>query len=215
MKQPKILSYKQNLIFAAICLGVCPLASGGYVGLLWWISTSDFEKVWEGITWLIASIVTSVLLLLSLVFVLHASINLLKQHRALNQAGAARAQQVQNEMPPEEFFAAHRQTMMAVNEILLADAEQERKSEGFSYNWNFSDRDLRGNAYNAWLVALTEEQKQLFESLRGDCNFFQINLTPDTISYTFDSRRFYYVLQYSKSWETFQHLGGKWYLDRP
>jgi len=208
----KKLSYGQNLLVSAICLGLCPFAAGGYVGLLWWLNTNNAKTTWGFVTVLIVYIVAMMLCLIPLLFQIVAVYNLLQRHRAIARAKVA-STQAQTTTPPEEFFAAHRQEMMAVNELILADAALQRPPECFFYCWNSMDQALRATVYPSWPTELTAEQQEILDSL-GNGHFFNIELTPDSIKYTFDRLRpFIYVLQYSGSIDHLQHLDGKWYYN--
>jgi len=199
-------------LFSAVFSCISPFALVGFVRYVRWIQTSSFTSTWEGIAAHFAGAVLTGLFVFSMMGVVLPAISLLRRRLAMKRAKAARVQKAQDETPPEEFFAAHRQTMKAINELILADAEQERPWE-FSYSWNSPDRDLCGNAYQSWTVALTDEQKQLYEAF--NCRFLDITLTPDTITYNIDGvRSFIYVIQYSRSFEHLQHLDGKWYFER-
>jgi len=196
-------------LVSAVFSCISPFALVGFVRYMRWMQTASFTSTWKGIAALFVCAVLSGLFVLSMMGVVLPAISLLRRRLAMKRARVTRVQLTQNETPPEEFFAAHRQTMEAINEILLADAGQERPRD-FSYDWDSPDRDLCGCAYQNWTVALTEEQKQLIEAFY--CNFRDIALTPDTITYNIaGSRSFIYVLQYSKSFDHLQHLDGKWY----
>jgi len=204
-----------NLI-SAVFSCISPFALVGFIGYVRWIQTSSFTSTWEGIAALFAGAVSTGLFVFSMLIVVLPAISLLLRHCAMKRAKAAGVQQTQDETPPEEFFAAHRQAMMAINELILDDSVQERPPpECFFYSWHSPVRDFRAGVNFTWPVDLTEEQQQMLESLGNGCHFCQIKLTPDSITYNFDCHRtFTYVLQYSKSWDHLQHLDGKWYYDR-
>jgi len=198
MKKP--VNYSR--LFSAVRFWISLFALAGFYQFLRWLRTSGTGKD------IAAFVGGAVSMGLLIAFLIHVAETLLRQHRITKQFKAARAQRTQDETPPEEFFAAHRQTLETVNELILADAEQDRPW-AFSYDWDSSGQGLCMDAYQHWTVALTEEQKQLFES---NYHFLDIALTPDTITYNIDNvRSLIYVIEYSKSFEHLQHLDGKWY----
>ena len=201
-----------NLI-TAVFLCASPFAPVGLVGYIWWMHTSSIKSTWEGIAALVAGPVLIGLLVLSLTSVFLIAAGMFRNHKRTHPKAAAAAAPERNKVPPEEFLAAHRKELMSINELVLADSALQRPPGYFSYYWHSSEQELQASTYFGWPVTLTEEQLHIFDSLCGSCHFFHVQLTQDSITYSFDSyRSFIYVLQYSKSWDHLRHLEGKWYF---
>ena len=204
----KKVTRNANLI-AAVFLCGCMVAPSGFIGFLWWASTADREKAWVGITIPALGSILLALAMYSLLFTALYAIKLLRIHKLTRPKTDVAAAPERNKVPPEEFFATHRQAMTAINELILADTEQNGHAKNFHYAYNSGK--LYAESFDAWPVALSDEQVQLFESL----SILQsITLAADAIIYCYCEFKIIYVLQFSRSWDQLQHLDGKWYLER-
>jgi len=200
-------------LVTAIFLGISAIAPGGFVGFLWWANTINLEKTWLGVVVLVMFNVLMWLTLFSLFVVALTVRNHLQSYKNLRSLTVAvPSQDATPPMPPRDFFAAHREELTAINELVLTDSQAQRPLEQFSYMWNSSSRELDTYASIDWPVTLTEEQIHMLELLRGSHRYLHIILTQSSITYNLGSYSFVYVLQCSESQEHLEHLDGKWYF---
>jgi hypothetical protein len=199
-----------NYTTFVMCGGI--LGSGGLIGSLWWRSTlSPGSGVAEKIAVFIMSI-SVVPLFFALGMLAGRIISSVRQRRAYKRAKEEAARAQAKMPPPEEFFATHQETLEAINQMLFADAEQKRALEEISYTWISSDRYVFAESFPAWSFELTEEQRQLFESLLCAGNVY-ITLTEHTVAYQLDNCKIFCVPEHSDTSANWLHLGGKWYYD--
>jgi hypothetical protein len=212
MKNPTRSSYLVTAIYAFITI----LSPTALVGFLWWRSTLSYEAARGNIAVFVAGFGVAAMLYCAVLFITSLTADMLKKHReqakykaqfaALDDNAVAR---IRVEISPEEFFAAHRGTLMKINELILNAAAQPPQPATF-YNHHCDDRYILASA--AWRVELTHEQEQLITSLGG--HMVYITLNEDSIVYDIELRRFIYVLQYCGNHMNWQHLGGKWYFSK-
>ena len=179
MKKP----FNYSRLISALRLWITLFALVGLSQFLQWLRTSGIAIAGKDIAAFVGGSVSMGLLV---AFLIHVAETLLRQRRITKQFKTARAQQAQDKLQSEEFFATNRDAIMAINELILSDAETDRPPEGISYDW-INDGTLQAEAFHSWSVTLTEEQKQLFESFNSQVLF--IALTPDTITYSFDGMK--------------------------
>jgi len=124
----------------------------------------------------------------------------------------ARIELREAQAPPEEFFTENRQALEYINELVLANAAQQRPPEEISYvffpsseTWREPGLDFSFGYSGA--VALTDEQLQLLEAF----GHVSIALTSSRITYTIGWSRFIYVREAARPFAHWQQLDENWY----